>query len=274
MEALLRERGLHTVCESASCPNLGRCFEHGTATFMIMGDVCTRDCRFCGVTSGVPLSLDPEEPAHVADAAAALGLRHVVITSVTRDDLPDGGAAHYVQTIEAVRQRVDEATVEVLVPDFGGDEESLDTVLAAVPEVLNHNVETIPRLYGSVRPQAEYERSLQVLRQSAAAGRSAVKTGLMVGLGETESEVEQVMRDVADAGVSMMTVGQYLQPRVDSVPVVEYVRPEIFERYERMGAALGLLVHAGPFVRSSFEAGETFRADQERRRKSEREKLQ
>jgi lipoyl synthase len=258
MEGLLRARRLHTVCESALCPNLGTCFGHGTATFLIMGDVCTRGCRFCGVETGPPLELDADEPENVADAAAALGLRHVVITSVTRDDLPDGGAAHYVATIEAVRRRLPEATVEVLVPDFGGSKESADLVIAAVPEVFNHNLETVPRLYSKVRPQADYQRSLGLLRQGAKQGRSAVKTGLMLGVGETESELAEVLRAAAEAGVSIVTIGQYLRPTRDSLAVVEYVGPEVFARYEALGAALGMLVHAAPFVRSSFRAGETF----------------
>ena len=183
MEALLRQRGLHTVCESASCPNMGSCFAQGTATFLIMGDVCTRSCRFCGVETGTPLELDPEEPARVAEVAAELGLNHVVVTSVTRDDLRDGGAAHYVETIGAIRARSPRSTVEVLIPDFAGRRESLDAVLDAVPEVLNHNVETITRLYDTVRPQADYSRSLDVLRRAASDARCAVKTGFMVGTG-------------------------------------------------------------------------------------------
>jgi lipoyl synthase len=258
MKGLLRARNLHTVCESALCPNLGTCFGHGTATFLIMGDVCTRGCRFCGVDTGSPLELDTDEPENVADAAAALGLRHVVITSVTRDDLPDGGAAHYVATIEAVRERLPKATVEVLVPDFGGSRESADLVIAATPEVFNHNLETVPRLYSAVRPQADYERSLGLLRQGAQQGRSAVKTGLMVGVGETESEITEVLRAAAEAGVSIVTIGQYLSPTRNGLAVVEYVGPEVFARYKAIGAALGMLVHAAPFVRSSFQAGEMF----------------
>jgi lipoic acid synthetase len=258
MKGLLRERSLHTVCESALCPNLGECFGRGTATFLIMGDICTRDCRFCGVGTGAPLALEAEEPGRVADAAARLGLRHVVITSVTRDDLADGGAAHYVATIRAVRVRVPGATVEVLVPDFqerGGD---IDLVLAEAPDVFNHNLETVPRLYAAVRPQAVYGRSLAVLRRAAVAATSVVKTGLMVGLGETGEEVRAVLREVAAAGVEMVTIGQYLRPSRDRLQVAEYVRPEVFERYREWGEALGLQVHAAPFVRSSFQAGESF----------------
>jgi lipoic acid synthetase len=268
MESVLRVRNLHTVCESALCPNLGTCFGHGTATFMIMGDVCTRGCRFCGVGTGTPEELDPKEPEHVADAAASLGLAHVVITSVTRDDLPDGGAAHYVATMRAVRERLPQATVEVLVPDFGGSEASADMLLSEVPEVFNHNLETVPRLYGQVRPQAEYDRSLRLLRHAAKAGQSAVKTGLMAGVGETEAEVVGVLEDVVGAGVNIVTIGQYLRPTRDSLPVVEYVRPEVFQRYEMVGEALGLLVRAGPLVRSSFRAAETFAEIKDRRGKS------
>jgi lipoic acid synthetase len=258
MEGLLRDLRLHTVCESALCPNLGECYTQGTATFLIMGDVCTRDCGFCGVTSGEPGPLDAAEPEHVADAAARLGLGHVVVTSVTRDDLPDGGAAHYVATIRAIRARSPEATVEVLVPDFGGREESAELVLAERPEVFNHNLETVPRLYSSVRPQAEYARSLGLLRQAARRGTSLAKTGLMVGLGETEAEVQQLLEEAAGAGVSVVTIGQYLRPSARNLAVQEYVHPEVFERYRERGEVLGLQVQAGPFVRSSFHAGENY----------------
>lgn len=258
MEALLRERGLHTVCESALCPNLGECFDRGTATLLIMGDVCTRDCGFCGVATGLPAALDPEEPENVADAVARLKLRHVVITSVTRDDLPDGGAGHYVATMRAVRARAPEATVEVLTPDFGGRMSDLDLVLADAPEVFNHNVETVPRLYHTVRPQAVFSRSIAVLRRAASYRSGLVKTGWMVGLGEKEEEVRSLLEEVRSAGVDMVTIGQYLRPSKDHLPVTEYVRPEVFERYREWGEALGLQVHAAPFVRSSFQAGESF----------------
>jgi lipoic acid synthetase len=274
MEGLLRARNLHTVCESALCPNLGTCFGHGTATFLIMGEVCTRGCRFCGVITGLPLGLDAAEPEQVADAAASLALGHVVITSVTRDDLPDGGAAHYVATIRAVRGRVPQATVEVLVPDFGGSEESVDLVLAEVPEVFNHNLETVPRLHQTVRPQADYQRSLGLLRRAVERGQSAVKTGLMVGVGETEPEVTRVLEDAAGVGVSIVTIGQYLRPGRDSLPVAEYIRPEVFDSYSALGEALGLMVDAGPFVRSSFQARERFAEVKKRRGKSGDGKLQ
>ena len=274
MTSLLRRGGLHTVCESASCPNMGTCFAHGTATFLIMGDVCTRSCRFCGVDSGTPGDLDQEEPARLTDAAAELGLRHVVVTSVTRDDLADGGAAHYVATIAAIRGRLPGATVEVLVPDFAGHEESLDTVLAAGPEVLNHNVETVRRLCGDVRPQADYDRSLGVLRYAVSRGGHAVKTGFMVGLGERPDEIEDLMVDIGDAGVDMVTIGQYLQPTRESLPVARYVPPEEFERYVAIGESLGLVVQGGPFVRSSFWAGESFEKVKQRGGKSSGVELQ
>lgn len=258
MEGLLRQRGLHTVCESALCPNLGECFGKGTATFLIMGDVCTRNCGFCGVTSSVPGPLDADEPAQVADAVARLGLRHVVVTSVTRDDLPDGGAGHYVVTIAAIRAAVPAATIEVLVPDFGGDPGQVGRVLAERPDVFNHNLETVPRLYPTVRPQGVYERSLAVLRQAAAVGESVVKTGIMVGLGETSDEVRQVLADARAAGVDVVTIGQYLRPSSCHLPVVEYVHPDTFAEYGAWGEELGLQVHSAPFVRSSFHAGESF----------------
>lgn len=266
MEGLLRRRSLHTVCESALCPNLGECFTCGTATFLIMGDVCTRGCAFCGVGHGKPDPLDPGEPWNVADAVVELGLRHVVITSVTRDDLEDGGAGHYVETLRAVRSRMPEATVEVLVPDFLGRQRDLDSVLAEEPEVCNHNMETVAGLYATVRPQADYGRSLAVLRRASARTRGVVKTGWMVGLGESEGEVQTLLGDVAGAGVDVVTIGQYLRPSRMHIPVIEYVRPEVFERYRAWGEALGLQVQAGPFVRSSFQAGESLARILETRR--------
>lgn len=257
MQTLLRRHGLHTVCESALCPNLGECFGRGTATFLIMGDVCTRDCRFCGVRTGRPAPLDPDEPGRVGDAVARLGLKHVVVTSVTRDDVEDGGAGHYVATLRAIRRRSSEVTVEILVPDFGGKMESLDKVLAEAPEVFNHNVETVGRLYAEVRPQAILERSLSVLRRAAESRASLVKTGWMVGLGETSAEVEDLLRQVAAQGVNVVTIGQYLRPSARHIQVAEYVRPEVFVGYREYGEALGLQVEAAPFVRSSFRAGET-----------------
>ena len=258
METLLRQRHLHTVCESALCPNLGECFGAGVATFLIMGDVCTRDCGFCGVAGGRPGPLDPDEPAQLGDAVARLELKHVVVTSVTRDDLPDGGAAHYVATIGAIRAQAPGVTVEVLVPDFRGDDASLDLVLAEAPEVFNHNIETVPRLYRQVRPEAVYERSLAVLERAAQRGESLVKTGWMLGLGETAQEVHALLDEVAAIGVHLVTIGQYLRPSKRQLPVVEYVPPEVFDSYRFYGEALGLRVQSAPFVRSSFHAGETY----------------
>lgn len=259
VEHVLRSRHLHTVCESAKCPNKGECFERGTATFLIMGDTCTRDCRFCSVPGGSPGPLDPAEPEGVADAAASMGLAHVVITSVTRDDLPDGGAAHFAATVAAVRRRLPAATVEVLIPDLAGDPAALDVVLAAAPDVFNHNVETVPRLYPQVRPQADYRRSLDVLAYAARRGSSVVKTGIMVGLGERDDEVRSFLREALTAGVTAVTIGQYLRPSREHLAVVEYVPPAVFEEYRRFGEALGLVVEAAPFVRSSYRAEEGLR---------------
>jgi lipoic acid synthetase len=256
MEHLLRQRRLHTVCEGARCPNKGECFEAGTATFLIMGPACSRSCGFCSVTSARPATLDPQEPENVADASATMGLRHVVVTSVTRDDLADGGAQHFVATIAAIRRRLPEA---VLVPDFLGQDEAVDAVLDALPDVFNHNLETAPRLYPRVRPQADYRRSLRVLARAAARGTSLTKTGLMVGLGETADEVEAVLRDIRESGVGMVTIGQYLRPSKEHLQVVEYIRPENFAAYREYGEALGLHTEAAPFVRSSYHAEEGYR---------------
>lgn len=223
---------------------------------MIMGDTCTRACRFCAVAKGTPSALDPDESLRVAEAAYALGLRHVVITSVTRDDLPDGGASHFAATIRAVRSRLPEATVEVLTPDFKGSEGALRRVLEEGPNVFNHNLETVPRLYSLVRPGADYQRSLTLLRWAADRDQLLVKTGLMVGLGEEEQEVLELLYEVAAAGVRVVTIGQYLRPTAKELPVVEYVPPEKFAFYRQYGESLGLVVHAGPLVRSSYRAGD------------------
>jgi lipoic acid synthetase len=254
MEALLRDKGLHTVCESALCPNRGECFAEGTATFLIMGDVCTRDCGFCGVAGGKPAPLDPAEPERVADAVASLGLSHAVVTSVTRDDLAEGGAAHFVDTMRAIRRAAPGVTIEVLVSDFHRSPEGLDAVLAEAPEVFNHNIETVERLYPVARPQAGYNRSLAVLARATGEGRSVVKTGFMVGLGETGAEVQTLLADVAEVGAAVVTIGQYLRPSKRHLPVVEYVHPEAFTIYKDWGEGLGLQIHAGPFVRSSLHA--------------------
>jgi lipoyl synthase len=262
---VLDDLRLHTVCDEARCPNKGECFSAGTATFLILGDLCTRGCAFCAVeraTAGPasPASLcavDPDEPARLAEAAARLGLAHVVVTSVTRDDLADGGAAQFAAAVESVHARLPGATVEVLVPDFDGKRAALDCVLAARPDVLGHNLETVPRLYARVRSQADYGRSLDLLERAAAASpRPLVKTGIMVGLGERPGEVGAALRDCAAAGADVVTIGQYLQPDAGCVPVERYVHPAEFAGFEREGAGLGLRVVAGPFVRSSYHAAD------------------
>jgi lipoic acid synthetase len=247
------------VCEEARCPNIAECFGANTATFLILGDVCTRGCRFCAISKHrAPDPPDPDEPRRVAQCAGALGLSHVVVTSVTRDDLPDGGASHFADCVSHLRRHCSGATVELLVPDFSGDMESLKLVLDAKPEVLNHNVECVPRLYPRVRPQADFERSLGVL--SAAAAREAVvaKSGLMVGLGETDEEVREVLSRLGAAGCQGVVIGQYLQPTREHLPVSRRVTDEQFAGYRTCGEDLGLVVLAGPMVRSSYRAREVY----------------
>ena len=260
MAGFLQSMGLHTVCQSASCPNIGECFSKGTATFMILGNACTRDCGFCGVRNGEPLPLDPDEPLHVAEAAARMGLNYVVVTSVTRDDLADGGAAHFAETIRQIRQRIPGVRVEVLIPDFGGDLNALRAVMDARPFVLNHNVETVPRLYPTVRPAADYQRSLGVLETTKKLEPSVyTKSGLMVGLGETKEEVVQVLQDLRSRNCDLVTIGQYLRPSKTNLQVAEYVHPAQFEEYKSIGESLGFrYVASGPFVRSSYHAAEPF----------------
>jgi len=256
----LVERGqLRTVCQSARCPNIGECFAAGTATFLLMGNRCTRNCGFCAVATGPPEPLDVDEPRRVAEAVAELRLRYAVLTSVTRDDLSDGGAAHIAATIRAIKGLRPGTRVEALVPDFRGDGAAVEVVLRAKPDVLNHNVETVPRLQAVVRPQASYETSLAVLATARRmAPETPTKSGLMVGLGETDDEVRETLGDLANAGVSIVTVGQYLRPSPRHLPVDRYVHPDEFERYRQVGLALGLKhVIAGPFVRSSYHAEET-----------------
>ena len=257
---LLKECSLHTVCEEAHCPNLGECFSAGTATFMILGDYCTRNCRFCAVHHGVPEAPDKEEPQKVADAVAELGLRYAVVTSVTRDDLPDGGAEHFAETICAIKNRNPGTRVEVLIPDFQGSEDDLKTVMAAAPHVLNHNVETVPRLYPQVRPQADYHGSLQLIQRVGGINPAvAAKSGLMLGLGETHDEILQTFQDLLAAGCRLLTLGQYLAPSREHHPVVAYVSPDEFLEWEKTAYKMGFQgVAAGPFVRSSFHAGELF----------------
>lgn len=262
----LRRLRLHTVCESARCPNIHECFHRGTATFMILGNLCTRGCGFCAVPKGAAgkheFSLDPEEPANVARMARQMRLRYVVITSVNRDDLPDGGAGHFARTIREVRMALPEARIEVLVPDFCGQADSLRAVLEAAPDVFNHNVETVPRLYRRVRPQADYRRSLDVLAFAREfRPETLTKSGLMVGLGEEPAEVEQVLEDLRRAQVDIVTIGQYLQPTRRNLPVVEYVPPERFAAWRAFGLALGFReVFSGPLVRSSYMAERVWQA--------------
>ncbi|MDP2673803.1 MAG: lipoyl synthase [Dehalococcoidia bacterium] len=256
LKGLMRERRLHTVCEEARCPNIGECWEAGTATFMILGDTCTRACAFCAVNSGRPMAVDTREPMRVAQAVRRMGVGHAVVTSVNRDDEPDGGAAIFAATIRWIRRLSPGASVEVLIPDFMGNWDALATVMAARPEILNHNTETVPRLYPRVRPKARYERSLELLRRAREMAPDGItKTGVMVGLGETRHELLLVMADLADAGCDVLTVGQYLRPSVKHAPVERYYRPEEFEELAEEGRRLGLRhVEAGPLVRSSYHA--------------------
>jgi len=258
VEGLLDRLELSTVCREARCPNRGECYASGTATFLIAGDVCTRGCRFCAVESRRPVPLDPGEPDRVAEAVEAMGLRHAVVTMVTRDDLDDGAAAHVVATIEAVRARTPDVAVEVLVSDFGGRGASVDAVADARPDVFNHNVETVPRLYKTVRPGADYRRSLAVLaRAGERAPGMPTKSGLMLGLGETHDEVVEAMRDLREAGVELLTLGQYLRPSAAHLPVAAFVEPDEFAKLARVGRRLGFSgVASAPFVRSSYHAAE------------------
>jgi len=252
MKAGLRASGLHTVCEEARCPNRTHCFAQGTAAFLLLGDTCTRHCAFCAIRQGAPSPPDPGEPLGVAERAAALGLGYVVLTSVTRDDLPDGGAGQFALTIEALRLRIPEAGVEVLTPDFQGSREALALVLEAKPDVFNHNLETVPRLYPEVRPEADYGRSLDLLRRAEGVPR---KSGLMLGLGETPEELERVFEDLLGAGVDWLTLGQYLRPTRHQLPVQRYLHPDEFEALGAKARDMGFRrVQAGPLVRSSFEA--------------------
>lgn len=256
VRTLMRKQALNTVCESARCPNLSECWSRKTATFLIMGNVCTRSCGYCAIFTGRPRRLDPEEPERVAEAAANLGLRHVVVTSVARDELPDGGASHFAATIHAIRRRIPGVVVEVLIPDFKGVERSLDTVLEARPDILNHNIETVPRLYRRVRPQGNYLRSLTLLsRAKAGLERGYTKSGMMVGLGETHEEVTQVMKDLRQSGCDIFTVGQCLRPTMEHLDVERYCRPEEFDGWRKEGKAAGFkFVASGPYVRSSYNA--------------------
>ena len=262
VKSILSETDLHTVCQEARCPNLGECFSSGTATFLILGRVCTRGCGFCAVERDAPARPDEAEPERVAQAVQKMGIHYVVITSVTRDDLPDGGASSFAETIRAIRALNPKIDIEVLVPDFKGDLRSLKAVLKECPEVLNHNIETISRLYPRVRPLADYKRSLNLLKRSREdCPRIPTKSGFMLGLGETQEEVLGLLRDLRGVGCDFLTIGQYLQPRQDRLPVVRFIPPEEFEEYKRKGEEMGFrAVASGPFVRSSFHASEMFEA--------------
>lgn len=258
LKVLVGDLRLHTVCESAACPNIGECWNKRTATFMILGNFCTRRCGFCAVRKGAPLAVDPDEPRRVAQACAALGLRHAVVTSVNRDDLKDGGAGLFAETIRAIRARAAGCRVEVLTPDFQGSREALHTVMEAGPDVFNHNIETVPRLYREVRLGARYERSLEMLALAATLRpAAAVKSGLMVGLGETDEEVLAVLGDLRRHRVRVVTIGQYLRPTLNHLPVLRYVTPGQFAAYRRAALEMGFShVESGPFVRSSYHAAE------------------
>ena len=257
-KALVSDLRLHTVCESAQCPNRWECWSQGTATFMIAGDRCTRACGFCAVSTAKPFALEQDEPQRVAEAVMRMKLKHVVITAVARDDMPDGGALHFAQTIEAIRERDPAIIIEVLVPDFNGKDDSLRTVLAAAPHIFNHNLETVERLTPVVRSRAKYQLSLQFLRRAKELRpESVTKSGLMLGLGETETEIFQAMDDLREHGVEVLTMGQYLRPTPQHLPVVEYIRPEVFDLYGEIARKKGFThVASGPLVRSSYHAAD------------------
>lgn len=256
IKVMLRSLRLNTVCEEAKCPNIGECFASRTATFMILGNVCTRNCRFCAVSKGIPGSPDPKEPENISRAVHVLKLRHAVITSVTRDDLDDGGASQFVDVVRELRKNCPDTTIELLIPDLNGNWKALERIVREHPDVLNHNVETVPSLYVSVRPGATYERSIGLLRRVKEIDSSIItKSGIMVGLGEDEDEVKSVIEDLIGAGCSMLTIGQYLQPSHKHLPVVEYITPEQFESYRIFALERGFsFVASGPLVRSSYHA--------------------
>ncbi|RLB12546.1 MAG: lipoyl synthase [Deltaproteobacteria bacterium] len=257
---MLNKGQLHTVCQEAKCPNIWECFSRRTATFLILGNRCTRNCRFCAVEHGHPMPPDPEEPKRVAVAAKQLGLEYVVVTSVTRDDLPDGGAGLFAETILEIRRQIPHAKVEVLIPDFKGDDKALATVLKARPDVLNHNIETVSRLYDLARPGADYFRSLRLLKKVTTTFPDIpTKSGIMLGLGETGEEIDQTLRDIHATGCKIVTIGQYLQPSLDHLPVALYVPPEEFEYWKGRALEIGFVeVMSGPFVRSSYHAREMY----------------
>ena len=256
IKAILRENKLHTVCEEALCPNIGECFEQRTATFLILGNTCTRQCGFCAVKKGMPFGIDKQEPLRIAKAVRKMQLKYVVITSVTRDDLTDGGASGYAQTIQRIREYVEDCMIEVLIPDFGGSSESLEIVLNARPDILNHNIETVQKLYSLVRPMADYERSLKLLEYAKEMINGVTtKSGLMLGLGEEWDEIISVMQAIRDAGCDILTLGQYLSPKIDALPIQRYYTPEEFEILKMEGEQMGFKhVESGPLVRSSYHA--------------------
>lgn len=262
LQKLMRTQSLHTVCEEAACPNIGECWEAGTATFMILGDVCTRACKYCGVAHGMPTTLDEEEPSRVADTVAAMELEHAVITSVNRDELPDGGAGIYAETIRLIHEKVPGCSVEVLIPDFKGDEDALRKVVEAKPEILGHNLETVERLHPEVRPGGRYWRSISFLGAAKRMDPSTLtKTGIILGMGEVAEEIRQAMADVREAGVDILTLGQYLRPSAAHIPVARWVQPDEFAEWKRVGEAEFGFAHveSGPLVRSSYHAKEQAR---------------
>lgn len=261
MKKMLDSMNLHTVCESATCPNVGSCFSRGTATFMILGNICTRNCGFCSVKHGAPLPVDPEEPLHIAQASKMLHLKHVVVTSVTRDDLPDGGAQQFADTIRAINRLLPETSTDVLIPDLKGSKENLKIVVEAKPDILAHNLETVPRLYGTARQQADYHLSMKVLKWTKEMDPTIyTKSGLMLGLGETRDEVLESMESLRRVNCDFLTIGQYLRPTPENIEVVEYIHPDIFEDYKEEGEKMGFrYVASAPFVRSSFHAEEALK---------------
>jgi lipoic acid synthetase len=259
VEGMIANLGLHTVCQEARCPNIFECWSEGTATFMILGDICTRHCGFCAVGKGKPLPLDPDEPRHVGEAVRQLGLRHAIVTSVNRDELPDGGSAHFGETIHWIRRLNPSCRVEVLIPDFCGDEQALNTILAARPDVLNHNTETVPRLYKRVRPNARFEQSMELLHRANLRKSEwpfLTKSGLMVGLGETIEELVETFQSIRETGCEILTVGQYLSPTPRHIPIERYYTPEEFADLRKQALGMGFrYVESGPLVRSSYHAG-------------------
>ena len=261
VESMMKDLHLNTVCDEAACPNRGECFGRKTATFMILGSVCTRHCTFCNVSKGESQQVDENEPENVAKAVKALSLKHTVITSVTRDDLPDGGAEHFVRVIQSIRSETPSVTIEVLIPDFQGNEDALKKVVDAHPDIINHNIETVPTLYKEVRPQADYQRSLNVLKNAKSMDKSIyTKSGIMLGLGEKEEQVLSVLRDLRGMDCDFLTIGQYLAPSAKHHPIVEYIHPDKFKDYEKEAYKMGFLyVASGPLVRSSYMADQALK---------------